>query len=226
MSDHFYKAQLYPLQDQVLRCMEELATPFYLTGGTALSRYYLHHRYSDDLDFFQNQSSHFKEDARLVVNHLLLKKFTIDVPAFDNSFIRFFIRQNEITLKIELINDVPFRQDEVIPTPIFYRTDSWTNILANKIAALGRNAPKDIADILFLTRKFEFSWLDVIEAAKKKDAWVSEIDASKIVYEFDCERLVEVRWIDQPVTMQSFSDDLKKIAKDILHGFDNSLVKK
>ena len=28
---------------------------FYLTGGTALSEYYLHHRLSEDLDFFSEQ---------------------------------------------------------------------------------------------------------------------------------------------------------------------------
>ncbi|MBI5729257.1 MAG: nucleotidyl transferase AbiEii/AbiGii toxin family protein [Candidatus Magasanikbacteria bacterium] len=29
---------------------------FYLTGGTALAEYYLHHRYSEDLDFFSEAS--------------------------------------------------------------------------------------------------------------------------------------------------------------------------
>ena len=31
--------------------MQGLALPFYLTGGTALSRHYFAHRYSDDLDY-------------------------------------------------------------------------------------------------------------------------------------------------------------------------------
>lgn len=31
------------------------AAGFYLTGGTALSAYYLNHRISDDLDFFSEQ---------------------------------------------------------------------------------------------------------------------------------------------------------------------------
>ena len=30
--------------------LKTLNQPFYLTGGTAVSRGYLHHRYSDDLD--------------------------------------------------------------------------------------------------------------------------------------------------------------------------------
>ncbi|MGH9194310.1 MAG: nucleotidyl transferase AbiEii/AbiGii toxin family protein, partial [Acidimicrobiia bacterium] len=29
--------------------------PFYLSGGTALAAYYLHHRFSDDLDFFTRE---------------------------------------------------------------------------------------------------------------------------------------------------------------------------
>ena len=31
-----------------------LLATFYLTGGTALAEYYLHHRKSEDLDFFCN----------------------------------------------------------------------------------------------------------------------------------------------------------------------------
>lgn len=48
----YYETRLYPLQDGVLRCVEGCKTDFFLTGGTALSRGYYGHRYSDDLDFF------------------------------------------------------------------------------------------------------------------------------------------------------------------------------
>ncbi|MBW7858763.1 MAG: nucleotidyl transferase AbiEii/AbiGii toxin family protein [Leptonema sp. (in: Bacteria)] len=34
-----------------MKCVSDLKLPFFLTGGTALSRFYLNHRYSDDLDF-------------------------------------------------------------------------------------------------------------------------------------------------------------------------------
>jgi len=34
--------------------VKKSGTPFYLTGGTALSRGYFNHRYSDDLDLFVN----------------------------------------------------------------------------------------------------------------------------------------------------------------------------
>ncbi|MDP2656011.1 MAG: nucleotidyl transferase AbiEii/AbiGii toxin family protein [bacterium] len=49
------------LSERQLRALEFLAgqeyikNNFYLTGGTALVAYSLHHRYSEDLDFFSEQ---------------------------------------------------------------------------------------------------------------------------------------------------------------------------
>ena len=43
----FYFDHLYPLQDRVLGLLREIETGFYLSGGTAASRGYLHHRFSD-----------------------------------------------------------------------------------------------------------------------------------------------------------------------------------
>jgi hypothetical protein len=42
-----YTQSLYPFQDGILRIVQGLALPFYLTGGTVLSRHYFAHRYSD-----------------------------------------------------------------------------------------------------------------------------------------------------------------------------------
>ena len=39
----YYETNLYPLQDGVLRCVEESSAGFFLTGGTALSRVYKFH---------------------------------------------------------------------------------------------------------------------------------------------------------------------------------------
>ena len=48
--------QLYELQDRVLHTVFAVEQEFYLTGGTCLSRFYQAKRYSDDLDFFCNDS--------------------------------------------------------------------------------------------------------------------------------------------------------------------------
>ena len=38
-----------------------LSKKFYLSGGTALAEVYLHHRYSEDLDFFTSEELNFNE---------------------------------------------------------------------------------------------------------------------------------------------------------------------
>ncbi len=65
MWQEYYEKQLYPLQDKALEVITKANTGFYLTGGTALSRAYLHHRYSDDLDFFVNQKEDFEKETAI-----------------------------------------------------------------------------------------------------------------------------------------------------------------
>jgi predicted nucleotidyltransferase component of viral defense system len=60
----------YKLQDQLLNVLEGLSTDFYLTGGTPLSRCYLSHRYSDDLDFFIHNEGAFIEKVGHIVSTL------------------------------------------------------------------------------------------------------------------------------------------------------------
>lgn len=54
-----YFGKLYPLPDAVLAAFARAETEFYLTGGTAASRAYLHHRFSEDLDLFVNDDPRF-----------------------------------------------------------------------------------------------------------------------------------------------------------------------
>jgi hypothetical protein len=60
--------------------MEKLPVDFYLTGETALSRAYLNHRYSDDLDFFfVNQNPNFEKQVELIlksIKNILSNKLT------------------------------------------------------------------------------------------------------------------------------------------------------
>jgi predicted nucleotidyltransferase component of viral defense system len=68
MSAHFYKDALYPLQDRVLALIGLMSSPFYLTGGTALGRFMLCHRYSDDLDFFINRNADFFQEVDKLID--------------------------------------------------------------------------------------------------------------------------------------------------------------
>ncbi len=71
MDKAFYLNVFYPFQDEVLRILnEEIETGFYLTGGTAASRGYLNHRFSDDLDFFINDDNRFGLWSERVIQKL------------------------------------------------------------------------------------------------------------------------------------------------------------
>ncbi|MFO7735845.1 MAG: nucleotidyl transferase AbiEii/AbiGii toxin family protein [bacterium] len=221
MSEKYYINDLYPLQDEVLDLISRLNTDFYLSGGTALSRVYLKHRYSDDLDFFQNDSGTFRKDAESIIKEIKKKKFwKLETALTDESFVRLFLNRNDIVLKIEMINDVSFHEDGFIADKIFDRVDSWENILSNKISALSRNEPKDMADILFLCKEFKFNWMKVIESAKKKDMWVNEIEISRIFNNYSAESMKDLKWIDSP-DYEKLSEKMKKIARSILFAEDN-----
>jgi hypothetical protein len=48
-SEEFFRERLYPLQDGILALVRRSGAPFYLTGGTALSRRWFAHGFSEDL---------------------------------------------------------------------------------------------------------------------------------------------------------------------------------
>ena len=59
MDPAWFEQVLYPFQDEVLAVAERVETGFYLTGGTALGRVHLRHRYSEDLGLFVNDDDRF-----------------------------------------------------------------------------------------------------------------------------------------------------------------------
>ncbi len=68
--------KLYLLQDKFLTWWASLGFQFYLTGGTALGRFYLNHRYSEDLDFFLNNDPLFSQ---------YIDEFRRKIPALFNT---------------------------------------------------------------------------------------------------------------------------------------------
>jgi hypothetical protein len=225
MPDQYYKKELYPFQDEVLGVIKETDSDFYLTGGTALGRAYLHHRYSDDLDLFVNDAVDFKKQTQAVIT-ALHRHFGIQpqIGLAETSYVRIFLRRPSLALKVEFVNDVPFHLGAFKKTGLFNRIDSWQNILANKISALGRDEAKDFADILFLAKRFPFQWQEMIAAAKKKDMWVNELAISELFFSFTATRMADLHWI-RPFAAMPVEKGLKTIAVDILHGRANSLCK-
>lgn len=151
----FYLTRLYPMQDRVLARLASVETGFYLTGGTAASRAYLHHRFSDDLDLFVNDDARFGLSAQRVVQALARSSdWHVTVVQQDARFVRLTVAEGDLVLKIEMVNDVPAHVGELKRDPVLGLLDSPENILANKLTAVvDRSEPKDLADIWGFCRR-------------------------------------------------------------------------
>ena len=170
MGKIFFSKEQKTIFDQVTKSTY-LKSNFYFTGGTALSYFYLQHRYSEDevklwakkFDFtFQHQ---FKE----VVNI-----FTINF-------------KNKITLKVDF-GYYPHRR---VGKGISYQgisIDSQLDIAINKLASVNqRSQVKDFVDLYFLLDKF-LIW-DLIEDVKVKfrmelEPWILASDLEYYIDQF------------------------------------------
>jgi len=122
-----------------------------------------------------------------------------------------------------LVNDVLFHTGNIGSADFFHRIDSWENILSNKICVLSRDDAKDIADLVFLSLKYNFTWESAINNAHNKDTWVNEVEVSRLLYGFDIQRLTRLNWINTP-EFDHLQEACKIIAKDIIEGGSNSIA--
>jgi hypothetical protein len=222
MPDTFYTDRLYPFMDKVLSLLGAVDAPFYLTGGTALGRYYLHHRYSDDLDLFVNQAADFRDQVKKALEALRLGGVTFEVGTAADTFVRILAHDEALTLKIDFVNDVAFRYGDLQEAHFYPRIDHWRNILSNKLCALSRREPKDMVDILMIARSFPFLWQDIFSEARQKDLWVEPLEIARMIEEFSVDLLAAVKWV-QPVDPDACTTALKTLHSDIFHGRSNSL---
>lgn len=223
MHEGYYQNILYPLQDKVLMLMADLTVGFYLTGGTALSRAYLNHRYSDDLDFFLNDATDFKEQLSSIFNALKASKIEYSVSSIDEGFARLFVADSGHHLKLDFVNDVAWRAGDPQPTDLFPRTDNIRNILSNKLTALGRYSSKDVVDIIYICGHSTFNWKNIFEEAGKKDVWVNAVSVAGMLESYPIEKLDEINWIGSAPKKGLIARKLECIIGDIMLGRDNSL---
>ena len=104
-ADHY--ELLYALQDRVLGTVFPEFGEFYLSGGTALGRFILHHRHSDDLDLFTHQVAGFGDRTRLMLGSLrkAAPGANVELSVDAREFKRALIQENGVLLKLDLVAD-------------------------------------------------------------------------------------------------------------------------
>ena len=133
---------------------------------------------------------------------------------------KLFPLQDKILSLIQRLN-VPFYLG--VGT-IFNKVDNWRNILSNKLCALSRRDVKDLVDILFISKKYDFSWEDIFREAKEKDLWADPIEVCKIISEFPKELLSTINWVSA-VDIDEIYLEIHTLHDDIFWGRENTLAK-
>ena len=146
-----------------------ISEKFYLTGGTALSAFYIKHRYSEDMDFFTSQEG--------VIMQLkeILEKISTDLNSelyirrsFE-TFLECFIKNKKESIMLHFSLDTPFRLENPKKNEYYgIQIDSLIDIACNKFSALfDRYDAKDFVDIYFISREVMDFW-KIYEKAKQK----------------------------------------------------------
>jgi hypothetical protein len=213
----FYFDRLYPLQDFVLRRITDLGTGLYLTGGTALSRAWLGHRFSDDLELFVNDDERFALWTDRVIDMLgQLPGGHVQVQRRDPRFARLLLVNADLALKIDMVNDVRGRVGTPSLHPVLGLLDTAENILANKVmAALDREEPKDLADIWGLCTVQGLSIQEALAGAQGNAAGLFAADVARVLLSVTPDDWKTVRWIEPP-HVDAFIAALARLGEDLL----------
>ena len=164
------KITLTSTQEQILTAIANepyFAQTFYMTGGTALSAFYYHHRESEDIDLFTQHSF----DAQRVSAWMNKQQA---LHGWKLTYTQVFERQTyEIAWKDHhgKIYFVRYDFHRLAPSTLRYRgieIDSIADIAVNKLLAISqRTAVKDFVDLYFLLQK-DFTWWDLMGSIQRK----------------------------------------------------------
>lgn len=165
------KTVLKPSQKRILALLSKNQTffkNFYLSGGIALSEYYLHHRLSEDLDFFSET-----EIEKIWLNSLAKEiKQTIGFGKLDieESFNRnlVYFSTPKLTVKTEFTY-YPFTQIEPCMVKNGIQVDSLTDIAVNKFFTIYQKpTARHFIDLYLILKTQKYSWEQLEKLARVK----------------------------------------------------------
>lgn len=205
---------------QLLAKQKNLVSQFYLSGGTALTEYYIPYRYSEDLDFFSLEPV----DSEVIAVFLRSIKDELGFEKVESntSFNRnlFFLNFGEEKLKTEFTY-FPFPPIEEPILKDGIRIDSLVDIATNKLFTIYQNPrARDFTDLFMICRKEHFEINDLVKKARVKFDW--QIDPIKLGSQFllvkelkDYPRLIEK--LKPSEWEKFFLDEARRLGSEIVN---------
>jgi|SRR3990172_4525040 len=178
------KDVLSALQWELLSFFFQGNPPFFLTGGTALSAFYLQHRYSQDLDLFTLDSDAFDRVPLYVAD--TATRLAVSVASLQTApqFHRYRLSRNKESVIVDFVREVVPQISEEKNRFEGITVDTLVDITANKICTvISRAEIKDYIDLYFLGRA-GYPLENYIKEAQRKDAGVSQATLAYLLSEF------------------------------------------
>ena len=209
---------LTPFQQEVLKAIGQtaIARNFYLTGGTALSAFYLHHRYSVDLDFFTADPTAIAQVAPEMTAAGQQVGAEVTFTRTLNSFLECFLqRQGGERVEMDFAQDTPYRLAPVEESAEYHiQIDNLTDIAANKLSALfDRAEPKDFVDVYFLCQEV-MTFAELVEQARNKHVGIDDYWLAVAL-----QRVTQVEFLPRlikPVTIEQLQTFFLEQAKELM----------
>jgi len=207
-----------PVQREVL--LKLLSHPlikesFFLTGGTALSVFYLYHRASDDLDLFSLQSVDFTE-----IDYWLRSswKGTCSKIKQGSEFLSFLIKGTKVDFVIDALSNQGTRERVEFENDRSLFIDNIDNIASNKLSCVvSRTEPKDFIDTYFIFKSYpDLKIEDIYQNARTKDAIFDDPPTAAFQLEEGISFIKENPSIMPELKRKADSKDLISFFEDLL----------
>lgn len=192
---------------------KQLSNKFYFTGGTALSAIYLHHRESEDLDFFSESD---------FANNEYIEDFITKIAKDKNSQVRFtpkertriyeLVKKGKVQIKVDFAY-YPYKRLKKGIQVNGVDVDNIRDIATNKLHTItSRTEVKDFVDLYFLLK--EFTLWDLIYGVKEK--FRIELDLFWLGSDFlKVEKFEVLPKMLVPLKLKDLQDFFKEKAKQI-----------
>ncbi len=144
----------------------ELKNIFRLTGGTALSAFYLEHRLSEDLDFFSFEKVPFYLPEEFLKTIDFIENITY-ITRFDRNIFNLYLK-DETFLKVEFTY-FPLKNIEETIWVDNLPIDSFLDIVINKLCAISdRIEVKDYVDVYWALKNNKLVLEELMNFAERK----------------------------------------------------------
>lgn len=209
---------LLPYQVSILKTFfaSPFGKPFFLTGGTALSAFYLAHRESKDFDFFTLGDLDLAalENTMRAIAKETKSKMAIKVRFETYCEIYLESEDERWVQRIDLVKEIPRHFGKIVDVG-GVRVDSLENIGSNKILTLfGRLEVKDYVDLYLILTKTKLNFDELFKLAKEKDLGLFEFYFANII--LAAENFETFPKMKRPFDKKKFVEFYRKLSTDLL----------